>query len=147
MPETLGDESLSVFIMVDTNAFTKVVRGEVRSGVIRRRHWSPEEKGRIVAEAIAPGAVIAHVAGRYDLTPQHLGNWIRAARRGRLVLPSCEKPEETAPVFVPVVAVQSEAPSAAQIEIVAGTMVVRIPLCAEARTLEAVMRAIRRAAA
>ena len=40
--------------------------------MVRRRRWSDEEKGRIVAEAIAPGAVIADVARRHDLTPQHL---------------------------------------------------------------------------
>src|SRR6185436_19921121 len=74
--------------MIDTNEFTKVVRGEVRSGVIRRRHWSEDEKGRIVAEAVAPGAVIAAVAHRHDLTPQHLSSWIRAAKQGRLTLPS-----------------------------------------------------------
>ncbi len=46
MPDTLGGESPSVFIMVDINVFAKSVRGEVRSGMIRRRRWSLEEKGR-----------------------------------------------------------------------------------------------------
>lgn len=137
--------------MVNTNAFTKVVRGEIRSGVIRRRRWSVGEKGRIVAEAIAEGAVIAHIAGQYDLTPQHLGNWIRAARRGRLVLPSCEKPEEAVPAFVPVIAAdeaRNDKPTAPEpIEIAVGSFVVRVPNGADARTLEAVMRAIKRAGA
>jgi len=66
--------------MVDVSNDTKVVsrRAEV-TGVVRRRRSSDEEKGRIVAEAIAPGAVIAQVAQRHDLAPQHLSNWIRAA--------------------------------------------------------------------
>jgi len=49
--------------MIDISDDTNVVwrRAEV-TGVVRRRHWSDEEKGRIVAEAIAPGMVIADVA-------------------------------------------------------------------------------------
>src|SRR5277367_2909761 len=67
---------------------TKVVRRRAEvTGVVRRRRWSDEEKGRIVAEAIGPGAVIADVARRHDLVPQHLWNWIRAAREGRFALP------------------------------------------------------------
>jgi len=82
--------------MVDTNEFTKPLHGEVRGGVIRRRRWSAAEKGGIVAEAVAPGAVIAEVARRHDLTPQHLSNWVRAAKDGHFALPEM--------AFVPVVA-------------------------------------------
>src|SRR5262249_14198865 len=64
-------------------------RAEV-TGAVRRRRWSDEEKGRIVAEAIAPGAVIADVARRHDLAPQHLSNWIRAAKDGCFALPADE---------------------------------------------------------
>ena len=60
--------------------------------MVRRRHWSDEEKGRIVAEAIAPGAVIADVARRHDLVSQHLSNWIRAAKNGRFALPADAMP-------------------------------------------------------
>jgi transposase len=137
--------------MVDTSDDTKRVRGrvEIRTGVIRRRCWTDEEKGRIVAEAILPDAVIADVARRHDLAAQHLSNWIRAAKDGRFALPA-----ETEMTFVPVVAareprVDNAAASrhAAPIEIVVGSFVVRVPTGADARTLEAVMRAVRRAAA
>jgi transposase-like protein len=76
--------------MVDTNDDTRRVRGrvQIRTGVIRRRRWTAEEKGRIVAEAILPDAVIADVARRHDLAPQHLSNWIRAAKDGRFALPA-----------------------------------------------------------
>src|ERR1700761_2724150 len=136
-----------VHIMVDISDDTKIVRrrGEV-TGVVRRRRWSDEEKGRIVAEAIAPGAVIADVARRHALVPQHLWNWIRAAREGRFALPA-----DGVPAFVPLISVESgqanepsqEACSDA-IEIVIGAVMVRVPAGVEAGDVEAVLRAVRR---
>ena len=127
-------------IMIDTNEFTRPLRGEVRSGIVRRRRWSAEGKGRIVAEAVAPGAVIAEVARRHDLTPQHLSNWIRAAKGGRIVLPAEREPD-----FVPIVAAGPDCAVAPVIEILAGSLVVRIPLGCDGRMLENVLRAVKRA--
>lgn len=130
--------------MLDTNEFTKSVRGEVRSGVVRRRRWSDEEKGRIVAEAVAPGAVIAVVARRHELTPQHLSNWIKAAKKGRLCLPG-----DGEIAFVPVVAAgvtdgRSAAAAGKPVEVVIGSVVVRVPPGADARTVETVLSALLR---
>lgn len=131
--------------MVNISDDTKLVRrrGEV-TGVVRRRRWCDEEKGRIVAEAIAPGAVISDVARRHDLVPQHLWNWIRAAREGRFALP-----DDGVPAFVPVVSVglwqSSESAQdvrSATIELLIGSITVRVPAGAEARDVEAVLRAI-----
>jgi transposase len=136
-----------VHIMVDISDDTKIVRrrGEV-TGVVRRRRWSDEEKGRIVADAIAPGAVIADVARRHDLVPQHLWNWIRAAREGRFALPA-----DGVPAFVPVISVESGQANGPRqearsdvIEIVIGAVMVRVPAGVEARDVEAVLRAVRR---
>jgi transposase len=109
-----------------------------------RASWSEEEKGRIVAEAIAPDAVIADVARRHDLVPQHLWNWIKAAREGRFVLP-----DDGVPAFVPVLSVEAgQAGEPAQdvrsaaIELVIGAVTVRVPAGAEARDVEAVLRAV-----
>src|SRR5438552_18368605 len=74
-------------------------RVDLRTGVGRRRRWSAEEKGRIVAESYAPGAVASEVARRHEITSQHLFAWRQAARQGRLVLPA-----DAVPMFVPVVA-------------------------------------------
>lgn len=71
---------------------------DIRVGVGRRRRWRAEDKGRIVAESYAPGAVVSEVARRHDITPQHLFAWRKAARAGRLTLPA-----EEALMFVPVV--------------------------------------------
>jgi transposase len=131
--------------MVDISDDTKIVRrrGEV-TGVVRRRRWSGEAKGRIVAEAIAPGAVIADVARRHDIAAQQLWNWIRAARAGRFVLPG-----DGLPAFVPVVSVESDRASvptqevrSPAIELVIGAVTVRVPAGAEARDVEAVLRAV-----
>jgi transposase len=139
-----------VHIMVDISDDTKVVRsrGEV-TGIVRRRRWSDEQKGRIVAEAIAPGAVIADVARRHDLAPQHLSNWIKAAKEGHFVLPVDEMP-----AFVPVVSAASAQANEAKherrpvsIEIVIGPIKVRVWGGAEARDVEAVLRAVRRSRA
>ena len=73
-------------------------RVEVRTGVGRRRRWSEEQKGRIVAECYLAGAVVSEVARRYEISPQHLFAWRKAARAGLLALPS-----EEGPMFVPVV--------------------------------------------
>jgi transposase len=133
-----------VHIMVDINDDTKLVRRRAEvTGIVRRRRWRDEEKGRIVAEAIASGAVIADVARRHDLTPQHLWNWIRAARQGRLALPG-----DDMPAFVPVVSGPTGDPAqevrSAAIEIVIGAVTVRVPTGAEAGDVEAVLRAVRR---
>jgi transposase len=132
--------------MVDISDDTNVVgrRAEV-TRVVRRRRWSDEAKGRIVAEAIAPSAVVAEVARRHDLSPQHLSNWIKAAKDGRFALPMDEMPS-----FVPVVVESARANRArpegrsAVIEIVIGAIKVRVPDGANTRDVEAVLRAVRR---
>jgi transposase len=71
---------------------------DIQVGVMRRRRWSDEVKGRIVAESYAPGAIVSEVARRHDISPQHLFAWRKAARSGALSLPA-----DGAPPFVPVV--------------------------------------------
>lgn len=80
-------------------------RVDIHVGVGRRRRWSADEKGRIVAESYAPGAVVSEVARRHEISPQHLFMWRKAARSGRLVLPSDE-----GPMFVPIVTAADRAP-------------------------------------
>src|ERR1700688_444802 len=86
--------------MVDDIFDTSRPRGrvEIRTGVGRRRRWTEEEKGRIVAESYGPGAVVSEVARRHEISPQHLFGWRKAARTGLLALPG-----EEGPMFVPVV--------------------------------------------
>jgi transposase len=90
--------------------------------------------------------VVAEVARRHDLIPQHLFSWIRAVKDGRFALTS-----DDMPAFVPVVSVEPvRAPKArcreraAAIEIAIGSVWVRVRNGADAGTIEAVLRAARR---
>ena len=113
-------------------------RVEVLTGPGRRRKWSDDEKARIVAETLEPGAVVAEVARRWQVCAQQIFTWRRGMRGG-----------PSAPLgFVPVVA---EAPTAAAptppIEVKLAGAVLRIPPGTDADLLTAVLRAIRASAA
>ncbi len=135
--------------MTDTIRDTKLLFGrvEIRTGVGRRRRWTALEKGRIVAKALNAGVPIAEIARRHDMSSQHLFNWIRAAREGRLALPADE-----GAVFVPIVAAATEmrkAPNAAAstpIEIGIKDFVVRAVPGIDMRLLIDVLRAVKAAA-
>ena len=79
-------------------------RMDIRIGVGRRRRWSVEAKGLVVAESYAAGAVVSEVARRHEIAPQHLFAWRKAARSGRLALPV----DAATPMFVPVVTAKGE---------------------------------------
>jgi transposase len=120
----------------------EVRRLEVINGALGRRRWSAEAKARIVAESLAPGAVISEVARRHDLRPQQLFAWRHQARQGRLVLPA------EALSFVPVVAAAADAaPASARpaglIEVALGDVVVRVPPEVDSKLLAKVLRAVR----
>jgi transposase len=72
--------------------------------------------------------VISDVARRHDLVPQHLWNWIKAARKGRFALPG-----DGLPAFVPVMSLEpGQRSEPAQdvrttaIELVIGAVTVRV---------------------
>lgn len=71
---------------------------DIRTGVGRRRRWTAEQKGLIVAESFAPGASVSDVARRHEISPQHLFQWRNAAKLGRLVLPADDEA-----MFAPIV--------------------------------------------
>lgn len=100
-----------------------VERLEVLQGPTGRRSWPEAVKARIVAELFAAGARVADVARRHDVAPQQVTTWRRAARRGKLALPSDETVEFAALLL--------DEPSAGAkpgcIEIEVNGMVVRLP--------------------
>jgi transposase len=127
-----------------------VRRFEVFTGAGRRRNWPPEEKARIVAESHEAGASVSAVARRYGLSPQQLFAWRRAAR------------PETRPhdcLFVPAVVAaippepmarpsprapkRKSACDAGVIELEIDGIAMRVGRGADARTVAAVIRALR----
>jgi transposase len=54
----------------------------VFSGPERRRRWSDEERLRILAEAFSPGACVAEVCRRHDVSSALIYTWRRKLREG-----------------------------------------------------------------
>ena len=116
-------------------------RVEIRNGMGRRRRWSEADKDRIVAESLAPGAVVSEVTHRHEMNPQHLFAWRKAARNGRLALPA-----EGATLFGPVMMAAQKPvappPSAPSIAIETAGVVVWAECCVDVSWLTAVLRAL-----
>jgi transposase len=112
-------------------------RVEVFTGSGRRRAWSVEQKRQIVAESFESGETVSAVARRHGLTPQQLFGWRRWAARGR--------PEDGVAAFTPVI-VDAASPITSGhpvIEIVMGTVAVRVGCGVDAAMLTMVLRALR----
>ena len=129
-----------------------VRRLEVITGTGRRRQFSEDFKAGIVEETLFPGAVVSEVARRHGLTPQQVFTWRRQARQ-----PVAGEAE--APKFVPAV-VEATLPersvrgrprkrtrradrSSGSIEVEIDGVTVRVGRGAEAKTVAAVLRALK----
>ena len=86
-------------------------RVEVLTGPARRRRWSADEKARIVAETVVPGARVSEVARRWQICSQQVFGWRRAMRQDVSSVPG--EPTQAPPSFVPIV---SEAIPAATVQ-------------------------------
>ena len=89
---------------------------EIISCVERRRRWSAADKLRIVAEADKPGATVAEVARRHEISRSILWTWRKQARAGVLATPD---PLDFLPVVVDAVSAMDTAasePSAASLQ-------------------------------
>ncbi len=60
----------------------------VFSGPQRRRRWSNEERLQILAEAFSPGACVAEVCRRHDISSALIYTWRRKLRKaGAQIMP------------------------------------------------------------
>jgi transposase len=131
-----------------------VRRLEVISGTGRRRRFSDDDKARIIEETLAPGAVVSEVARRHGITPQQLFGWRRQARQ-----PVAVSSNPDASLFVPAV-LEASLPertarrrerkrtrqadrSSGIIEVEIDGVTVRVGRGAEAKTVAAVLRALK----
>jgi transposase len=126
-------------------------RVEVLTGPARRRRWSTEDKARIIAETLAPGARVSEVARRWQVCSQQVFGWRRAARCDMRSAPATTTgpmASEFVPIVteaIPVTAIPHA--SAAVIEVRLAGAVVRIASgLDDAAQLTAVLRAIRASA-
>jgi len=134
--------------MVDVNDDAKdggYRRVEVLTGPGRRRKWSDDAKAKVVAETLAPGAVVSEVARRWQICPQQVFTWRREMRAGigapldfvPVVMDTTSKPEAAIP----------PARSAPAIEVKLAGAVLRIAPGTDGSLLTMVLRAIRTSAA
>ena len=137
------------------NAITKPVhRLEVFTGAGRRRTWSDEDKGRIVAEIVASGESVSAVARRHGLSPQQLFGWRRELQASQTALSHAEELQFVPAVLdgapsSPLVRHQRKMlrgqvePGAGIIEVEIDGVTVRVGRGADAKTVRAVLRTLK----
>ena len=108
------------------------------TGPERRRRWSEDERHRILAAAFTPGAIVADVSRRYEISTSLIYKWRRQALA-----------RESGSGFAPAVVVNapsglSPAPEETAITVeLAGDVRVRISVTAPATLVTATLRALR----
>ena len=130
----------------------EVRRFEVINGACGRRRWTADDKARIIAETLEPGAVVSEVARRHGLQPQQLFAWRREARKRASAI------SDAATTFVPAVVeprvpeeqtlastrrARRKAKLAAEIEVEIDGVTVRIGRGAHASSIRAVIGALK----
>jgi len=138
---------------VNDDAKGEFRRIEVLTGPARRRRWSADEKARIVAETLVPGARVSEVARRWQVCSQRVFGWRRAMRLDLSSVAGTTTTPAT-PSFVPIVSeaipaapVQRAASTAPGIEVKLAGAVVRVSSgMDDAGRLTAVLRAVRASA-
>ena len=129
-----------------------VRRIEVFTGAGRRRIWSDEDKARIVAESYGGLESVSAVARRYGLASSQLFGWRREAKR----MVSAAEPAFAAVVVEPVPVAAADAAAARPrprrlrsagqagvIELEIDGIAMRVGRGADARTVAAVIRALK----
>lgn len=106
------------------------------------RHWSDDEKARLVAEAFSPGGTVAEVARAYELDVSQLYAWRRKALSSGAMAPLGGR---TMSESEPVKFARFETGGSATVEIVMGDVVVRVRGDIDPDQLAGIISAVRKA--
>ena len=108
-----------------------------------QRRWPDEIKARIVAETLMEGATVSAVALRYDMRANHLSEWRRMAREGKLVLPAlAEEPSFAALVVREDVDAAPEPAQLWPLDLICGAVTVRLDARTSAARIAEIARAL-----
>lgn len=103
------------------------------------RDWSDDEKARIVAATLQPGANVSAVARSEDLDPSQLYGWRRKALASGVVAPLTSKTSKQ------IKFARIETVSSGAVDIVIADMVVRVGDAFDPDHLVKVLQAVRKA--
>ncbi len=106
------------------------------------RRWPDELKAKIVAETLVEGATVNGVARRYDLRANHLSEWRRLAREGKLILPAVES-VEFAPVVLQDASKVEPSIAVSTLDVIMGDVTVRLDAATPAERIAAIARALK----
>lgn len=107
------------------------------------RRWPDAVKARIVAETLEEGASVGAVARRYDMRANHLSEWRRMAREGKLVLPAlAEEPSFAALVVREDVDAAPEPAQLWPLDLICGAVTVRLDARTSAARIAEIARAL-----
>jgi transposase len=115
------------------------------AGSTKRRHFTAEEKARIVAESFESGESVCSVARQHGLMAAQLFAWRKNARLRSKCPTLGDSPARTLGGLEIQAAETIEATAAtaiAPIEIAIGAMIVRVPQGFDVATLRAVLKAL-----
>lgn len=107
-----------------------------------QRRWPDALKARIVAETLVEGATVNAVARRYDMRPNHLSEWRRLARDGKLVLPALAEEPGFASLVVQQEVDADPAPASGMLDVICGDAIVRLDATTPAGRVAEIVRAL-----
>jgi len=107
------------------------------------RRWPDAVKAQIVAETLVEGASVGAVARRYDMRANHLSEWRRMAREGKLVLPAVTaEPSFAALVVREDVEATPDPEPPSPLDLICGAVTVRLDAGTSAARIAEIARAL-----